>query len=52
MAKEVGTSLRRNILALSKATNQVTGEHSSLTLNAREKDADMWDKMREVLHKM
>jgi hypothetical protein len=52
MAKEVGTSLRRNILALSKVSNQVAGKHSSLTLNVREKDADTWDNMREIVHKM
>jgi hypothetical protein len=48
----VTVTLRRNILALSKVANSVAGDHSSLTVTAREKDAETWDKLREILKKM
>ena len=51
MSQEVTVTLRRNILALSKAANSVAGEHSSLTLKAREKDAETWDNIREIVNK-
>jgi uncharacterized protein YrzB (UPF0473 family) len=48
----VTVTLRRNILALSKVANSVAGEHSSLTVTAREKDAETWDKIREIVNNM
>ena len=45
-------TLRKNIIALSKATKAGGVEHSSLTVKAREKDAETWDQIREIVHKM
>jgi len=45
-------SLRRNIFALSKASNSIAGEHSSMTLTAREKDKETWEKIREIIQEM
>jgi hypothetical protein len=45
----VTVTLRQNILALSKASNSVAGEHSSMTVKAREREAETWDKIREIV---
>jgi hypothetical protein len=50
--KEVTATLRRSIIALSNAANSVAGEHSSMTVTAKEKEAETWDRIREVLQKM
>jgi hypothetical protein len=50
--KEVTVTLRRNILALSKSANAVTGEHSSMTVTAQAKDAETWDGIRDVVNKL
>jgi hypothetical protein len=52
MVQEVTVTLRRNILALSKAANSVVGELSSMTLIARDKEAETWDKIREIVREL
>jgi len=42
-------TLRRNILALSKSANRITGEHSSMTVTARAKEAETWDGIRKIV---
>ena len=51
MVQEVTVTLRRNILALSKAANCV-GELSSMTLTSRDKEAETWDKIREIVREL
>jgi hypothetical protein len=45
-------TLRRNILALSKSASAITGEHSSMTVTARAKDAETWEGIREIVNKL
>jgi len=52
LLEEVTTALRRNIFALSKASNSVAGEHSSMTVTARDKDNQTWDRIREIIREM
>ena len=45
-------TLRRNILALSKSANTITGEHSSMTLTASAKEAETWDGIRKIVDRL
>ena len=45
-------TLRKNIIALSKTAKSGGGEFSGLMITAKEKDAETWDQIREIVHKM
>lgn len=44
--------MRKNIQALSKASSTIAGEHSGLTRTAREKEADIWENVRDIIGRL